>query len=328
MKNLPSLRGVSEQRGVNFIKIVKSKLKHKTKIPVVVVTGFLGAGKTTFINHLLERYAERKFALVENEFGDVAIDTKLIKGVDASQMFELKQGCICCTITDEYELVLKELAHRFPDVENLLIETTGLADPAPVIRPFFHDSELRELYEYTGTICLVDAVNYDDHPEKDLRLKQMVVSDMTLVNKAEWISAPDQEKMQQEIGKMNPFAKIYFTDFGIAHELDIDHLQQKIRTGFEFVSFRQQHDHIQTRLIYLESSMTKAEFLRRFSYVMDVNKRNIYRAKGVLYFQDEPFEYILQGVGGSFELIEGNVSHSKQQSRVVIIGKELDKVNI
>ena len=85
---------------------------HAGKINATIVTGFLGAGKTTFINQILRLYPEKQFALVENEFGEVSIDTKLIKGVDASQLFELKNGCICCTITNEYELVLKELDRK------------------------------------------------------------------------------------------------------------------------------------------------------------------------------------------------------------------------
>jgi G3E family GTPase len=108
----------------------------KNKISVNIITGFLGAGKTTFINQILKNNPDKQFALVENEFGDVSIDTKLIKGLDASQMFELKQGCICCTISDEYELVLLELAERFPNIEHLLIETTGIADPAPLSARF------------------------------------------------------------------------------------------------------------------------------------------------------------------------------------------------
>ena len=131
------------------------------KIKVTIITGFLGAGKTTFINYLLKKYTDVEFALVENEFGNAAIDTKLIKGVDASRMFELKEGCICCTITDEYELVLQELAERFPNVMHLLIETTGVADPASVIRPFFRDEKLQEIYSFRGTICLVDAVKIE-----------------------------------------------------------------------------------------------------------------------------------------------------------------------
>ena len=117
-------------------------LEREGKIPVTIITGFLGAGKTTFINKLLKKESATQFALVENEFGEVAIDSKLIKGIDTSQLFELKQGCICCTITDEYELVLLELAERFPEVVHLLIETTGVAEPAPVIRPFFVDEDL------------------------------------------------------------------------------------------------------------------------------------------------------------------------------------------
>src|SRR5665647_3913055 len=108
-------------------------MKAKNKIAVTVITGFLGAGKTTFINRILKNNPDTQFALVENEFGEVSIDTKLIKGLDASQMFELKKGCICFAISDEYELVLQELAERFPNVEHLLIETTGIADPASVI---------------------------------------------------------------------------------------------------------------------------------------------------------------------------------------------------
>ena len=160
-------------------------MRSNTKIPVTIVTGFLGAGKTTFINWLLQNKHGLQFALVENEFGEVAIDTKLIKGVEASQMFELKQGCICCTITDEYELVLQELAEKFPHVDHLLIETTGIADPAPVIQPFFRDKNLKELYCYNGTICLLDAQNFDTQPKQEISLKQIAVADLVLISKAE-----------------------------------------------------------------------------------------------------------------------------------------------
>jgi len=94
-------------------------MNQQQKIAVTVITGFLGAGKTTFINQLLKNYSDTQFALVENEFGDISIDTQLIKGVEASQLFELKNGCICCTITNEYEGILAELADRFPHVEHL-----------------------------------------------------------------------------------------------------------------------------------------------------------------------------------------------------------------
>ena len=160
-------------------------MSQNKKISVTIVTGFLGAGKTTFINALLKANPEKQFALVENEFGEVSIDTKLIKGVDASQMFELKEGCICCTISDEYELVLAELAERFPNVDHLLIETTGVADPALVIRPFFRDENLQKMYSFKGTVCLVDALNFENEAEIELKNKQVAVADLVLISKTE-----------------------------------------------------------------------------------------------------------------------------------------------
>ena len=292
-----------------------------SKIPVTVITGFLGAGKTTFINQLLKKYSDLQFALVENEFGEEAIDTKLIKGVDASQMFELKEGCICCTISDEYELVLQELAERFPYVKHLLIETTGVADPAPVIQPFFSDERLKKLYHYNGTICLLDALHFDTLPEKEISLKQLAVADVILINKSEQLNEEEKNRWLVETGKLNPFARLVFSEFGSAANVNLNRVTQKVRSAFDFVSFPSSHAHIETKLMEFEGSMLKAEFLRWFSYLMDVNKRNIYRVKGILYFKDEPFEYILQGVGGNFELTEGDLVIEPGESKIVLIGK-------
>ncbi|WP_340110654.1 CobW family GTP-binding protein [Maribellus mangrovi] len=296
-------------------------MEHKIKIPVTVITGFLGAGKTTFINNLLKKYRGQRFALVENEFGDVAIDTKLIEGVDASQMFELKQGCICCTITDEYELVLQELAERFPDVEHLLIETTGIADPAGVIQPFFSDEQLKELYHYNGTICLVDSLHYNDHPEQEITLKQMAVADLLLVNKSEKLDEQSMNSLTSELHEFNPFAAIEFTSFGQTDRIDLTRMQEKERSVFDFMSLSSAHSHIQTQTLSFDRPLDREEFMRNFEYTIDIHKRNIYRVKGVLYFQNEPFEYILQGVGGSFELIEGDPYVRPGESKIVLIGK-------
>ncbi|HPF52537.1 MAG TPA: GTP-binding protein [Draconibacterium sp.] len=293
----------------------------KSKIPVTIITGFLGAGKTTFINQLLQKYSNTKFALVENEFGEVAIDTKLVKGLNASQMFELKEGCICCTITDEYELTLFELAQRFPDVEHLLIETTGIADPAPVIQPFLRDEKLKEIYSFNGTICLLDAIYYGQIQEKEISLKQLAVSDLILINKSEQLKKGQRNVWLKEIGKLNPFARLIFTEFGNASEISLDKIVQKTRTSFDFVSLSTSHIHITTKLLEFEKPMSKPEFLRWFTYLMDVNKRAIYRVKGILYFENEPFEYILQGVGGDFELTEGELVMEPGISKIVFIGK-------
>lgn len=288
---------------------------------MTIITGFLGAGKTTFINNLLKKEAATKFALVENEFGEVAIDSKLIKGIDTSQLFELKQGCICCTITDEYDLVLQELAERFPEVEHLLIETTGVADPAPVIQPFLKDEELQDLYEYKGTICLLDAVNFKSQPEKEISIKQLVIADLILVNKSESLSSEQKEDFQNEIRKINPFARIKFVTSGNANEIDLARIQEKQKTTFDFLSFPSSHSYIQTKALTFSAPINKEDFLRWLSYTIDVYKNQIYRTKGILCFKNEPFEYILQGIGGNFEITEGDLILCEKKSEVVFIGK-------
>lgn len=293
----------------------------QNKIPVTIITGFLGAGKTTFINFLLKSNPDTQFALVENEFGAVPIDTKLIKGVEASQMFELKQGCICCSISDEYELVLKELAERFPDVDHLLIETTGIADPAPVIQPFFADEDLKELYEYNGAICLVDALNFDDLPEEEMAYKQLTIADLILLNKTENLDEKQQEELTERMNKLAPLAKIQSTSFGVAKELNLNELKQQTFNAWSFLSFKSNHALVQTKTLSYSVPLKRADFIYWLEYTLDIYKSRIYRCKGVVCFQNEPFEYILQGVGGRFELEEGDLIMEAPESHIVFIGK-------
>jgi G3E family GTPase len=302
-------------------------MSRTSKISVTIITGFLGAGKTTFINSVLKKYPDIKFALVENEFGDVSIDTKLIKGLDASQMFELKQGCICCTISDEFELVLQELAERFPNVEHLLIETTGVADPAPVIRPFFSDENLQKIYHFNGTVCLVDAINFENSPEKEITIKQIVVADLILVSKSEQLSEIQKETFKENLKIINPFAEIEFVDLKFVGSLapfrglGVIPLLQKNRTQFNFATFSNSHTNLSTKTLQFNQPLNKQQFTEWLSYTLDLYKTEIYRVKGILCFENEPYEFILQGVGGSFEMKEGENLISELKSELVIIGK-------
>ena len=300
------------------------------KIKVTVITGFLGAGKTTFINDLLRKNHGTQFALVENEFGEVSIDMKLIKGAEASQMFELKQGCICCTITDEYELVLAELAERFPNVEHLLIETTGIADPALVIRPFFADETLKKIYQYNGTICLVDALNFENSPEKEITIKQIVVADLVLISKSDDLSETQKETLKTNLQKINPLAEVEFAQLAFVASLAPfracpDFLSGGLgvdysKSEFNFASFHASHSNISSKTLRFNRPLNREEFLRWLSYNLDIYKKEIYRVKGILCFENEPYEYILQAVGGSFEITEGDLILWEMQSRLVFIG--------
>ncbi len=311
----------------------------QNKIAVTVITGFLGSGKTTFINSVLKKYPDVQFALVENEFGDVSIDTKLIKGLDASQMFELRQGCICCTISNEFELILQELAERFPNVEHLLIETTGIADPALVIRPFFRDESLQLIYQFNGTVCLVDAINYENSTEKEITIKQIVVADLIVVSKSEQLSEIQKVTFKENLKKINPFVEIQFTQFagsdfvatescpdflsgglGIRELFKHHSLQNKKRSVFDFVSTSNSHTHLVAKTFQFNQPLNREQFTEWLAYTLDLYKTEIYRVKGILCFENELYEYVLQGVGGSFELEEGSDLSSELKSEIVFIG--------
>ncbi len=290
------------------------------KISVTIITGFLGAGKTTFINTLLKTYSETQFALVENEFGDVSIDSQLIKGVNASQMFELKQGCICCTISDEYELILTELAERFPNVEHLLIETTGIADPAPVIRPFFRYENLKEIYAFKGSVCLVDTVNFETGIETELKYKQIATADVILISKSENLSVSEKENLKMQISQISPLSEIHFGNYGISRQFNFEDISFLPKYFPDYSGEKINHSEISTQTLTFSNPLNKEKFTHWLFYNLDVYKNKIYRVKGVLCFEKEPYEYILQGVGGSFELTESENLSEDYKSQMVFIG--------
>jgi G3E family GTPase len=295
-------------------------MSQQDKISVTVITGFLGAGKTTFINRILKTNPETQFALVENEFGDVSIDTQLIKGVDATQLFELKDGCICCTITNEYEGILKELAERFPQVEHLLIETTGIADPVSVIRPFFRDDELNALFNYNGCVCMVDALNFDNQPDKEIALKQLAVADEVVVTKSEQLADTQKTGFKKKIEEINSHSSIQFAENRATENFRLNSHASEIKFH-DPESAGHAHSKINTKTIRFSQLLDKGEFMRRLAYNLDINKSIVYRVKGILCFENEPYQYILQGVGGSFELNEGERLVTNTESVLVLIGK-------
>ncbi len=295
-------------------------MKPLTKIPVTIISGFLGAGKTTFINQLLRKYPDTQFALVENEFGEVAIDSHLIKGVDASKMFELKNGCICCTIFDEFELVLKELAEKFPDIGHLLIETTGLADPTSIIQPFYKDEGLKKTYSFQGLACLVDGKNFNQYIGQDVAAKQIAMADLVILNKSSEIGQGHKKVILADLKKRNPLAPILQVNFGDVSQFNLEELEVVNKSNLYFMQRPKSIKTISSKALQFETLPTKEQFEQWLEYILDIYKKEIYRVKGVMYFRDEPYEYIVQGVGGSFEVTEGGVWFENKPGQLVFIG--------
>jgi G3E family GTPase len=193
-------------------------------IPVTVLTGFLGAGKTTLLNRILTGQHGRKIAVIENEFGEVGVDNQLVIQSD-EEIFEMNNGCICCTVRGDLLRILGRLMKRKDRLDAILIETTGLANPAPVAQTFFTDPEMREQFRLDAIVTLVDAkhiaLHLDDSPEAR---KQVAFADVVLLNKADLVAPADLDSVERRIHHINAVAKIHRTtnaDIALDRVLDL-----------------------------------------------------------------------------------------------------------
>ncbi len=181
------------------------------KIPVTVLTGFLGAGKTTLMNRLLTEQHGKRIAVIENEFGEVGIDHELVINAE-EEIFEMNNGCICCTVRGDLIRILGNLLKRRDKFDHILIETTGLADPGPVVQTFFVDDDVKEEMFINAVVTLVDARHIHEHLEdSDEAREQIAFADVILLNKCDLMECPDLNQLEARIKAMNGMARLHRT---------------------------------------------------------------------------------------------------------------------
>lgn len=307
----------------------------KPKIPVLIVTGFLGSGKTTFINQLLKRNKDVKIALIENEFGEVSIDSKLLMDYRPERILELNNGCICCSIFNEFSLALQELVKSHDYLEQLIIETTGVADPGPVIEPFYHDRDLARLFELKGMVCLVDASNFPDQIGGFEQQKQVILSDLILINKLDLADTGTLIEIRARLGSLNRAATVVETNYAEVEGSQLSVLQPRLQEEFLRRIRRPFYSEPDGSPFYsftvrFKGLINKTGFSDWFHYFASLHCSDIFRIKGVVNFDDSPLQGIVQSVGGKVSITEGSVVNPFEPSEnvLVFIGKEISKYEI
>ena len=183
-----------------------------SRIPVTVLTGFLGSGKTTLLNRILSENHGRRIAVIENEFGEVGVDNELVINAD-EEVFEMNNGCICCTVRGDLIRILGQLLKRRDRFDYILVETTGLADPGPVAQTFIVDDEVKEAFRLDGIVTLVDAYHVDRHLETSEECrKQVAFADVILLNKTDLCTGGGLEALERRLRAMNAAARIHRTE--------------------------------------------------------------------------------------------------------------------
>ena len=181
------------------------------KLPVTILTGYLGAGKTTLLNRILSEQHRRKYAVIVNEFGEEGIDNDLVIDAD-EEIFEMNNGCICCTVRGDLIRILGGLMKRADQLDGVLIETTGLADPGPVVQTFFVDDDLRERLALDAVVTVIDAKHFLDTVDDEHECEEQVAfADIVLLNKTDLVGADLLAEVESKIRSLNRFAKIHRT---------------------------------------------------------------------------------------------------------------------
>ncbi|MBO3275131.1 GTPase [Pseudomonas schmalbachii] len=277
-----------------------------TQIPVTVLTGFLGAGKTTLLKHILKAEHGLKIAVIENEFSETPIDAQLL-GDEPVQVMTLSNGCVCCTINTDLEkalfVLLEQRDNGEIEFDRLVIECTGLADPAPVAQTFFVDETLRERYLLDGIITLVDAVNAERHLQETIAQAQVGFGDRLLVSKRDLVEPTDYQTLVERLQRINRRAQVFPVDNGA---IDLDRLLD-VR-GFNLnadVGLRPLqplrpavtvNDRIATMVLRTDRPLDIDRLSQFMDDLLQWHGNSLLRYKGVLNIAGESRRLVFQGV--------------------------------
>ncbi|RYB07657.1 CobW family GTP-binding protein [Lichenibacterium ramalinae] len=328
------------------------------KIPVTVLTGYLGAGKTTLLNRILTEPHGKKYAVIVNEFGEIGIDNDLVVGAD-EEVFEMNNGCICCTVRGDLIRILEGLMKRRGKFDAIIVETTGLADPAPVAQTFFVDQEVQDNARLDAVVTVADAKwlseRLKDAPEAK---NQIAFADVIILNKIDTVEPAKLREVEARIRAINPYAKLHKAercavpldavldrnafdlnrvleiepDFLVEDDHDHDHDHGHHDHGHHgHGGLKHYHDEeMQSVAIAHDGDVDPAKFMPWLNDLVQREGGKILRSKGILAFKGEPKRFVFQGV---HMMLDGDVQRDwkpdeKRLSKVVFIGRDLPEAAI
>ncbi|NJL63034.1 MAG: GTP-binding protein [Methylacidiphilales bacterium] len=331
----------------------------KVGMPVTIITGFLGSGKTTLLNQILENKQDLKVAVLVNEFGDINIDSQLLVSTD-EDMVELSNGCICCTINDGLVDAVYKVLEREDRIDYMVIETTGVADPLPIILTFL-GTELRDFTNLDSILTVVDAESFDaEHFHSEAALKQITYGDIVLLNKTDLATPEKLQELEDFVHDVKAEARILHTTHGkvelplilgvgltpsslyTPHEEEHNHNKHHEHHEHEHHDHHDHahnHDHHEHEhhhsdhlandgFISVSFQVDKPFDVHKFeNFLTEEMSKDVFRAKGILWFSDSPMRHIFQLSGPRYQLNADEWKKSPK-NEVVFIGRHLDSNKI
>ena len=329
------------------------------KVPVTVLTGYLGAGKTTLLNRILSEPHGKKYAVIVNEFGEIGIDNDLVVGAD-EEVFEMNNGCICCTVRGDLVRILDGLMRRKGKFDAIIVETTGLADPAPVAQTFFMDENVGRKTRLDAVVTVADAMWLKDRLVDAPEAKnQIAFADVILINKTDLVSADELAEVEGRIRGINPYAKVHRTQRAQIplsevlgrNAFDLDRILELEPEFLEADGHDEGHDHhdhdhhghhhhghhhhgglkhyhdeeMQSLSLKTEKPLDPDKFFPWVQNLVQTEGPNILRSKGILSFKDDDERFVFQGV---HMILDGGHQRpwnpgEPRLSRIVFIGRDL-----